>query len=195
MDERKYGKLVDFVHMLINQSYSEQSDLNLIDATCGNGFDTLFLCKLAGTKGHVKAFDIQPQAVERTTLLLNSNMDFVNYEIILDSHEFISKYLSSSIDAAIFNLGYLPFSDKTVTTKGDTTIKAMQSIIPLLKDNGKIFVTTYIAHDTGNEIHDLVKFFSSLDKTNYNVLHINIINKENTPPELFIIEKNEKMHD
>lgn len=192
MDERKYGKLVDFVHMLINQSYSGQSDLHFIDATCGNGFDTLFLSKLAGTKGHIKAFDIQPQAVERTTLLLNSNMEFINYEIILDSHEFIPKYISNKIDAAVFNLGYLPFSDKTVTTKGDITVNAIKNIIPLLKENGKIFITTYITHDTGNEIHDIFKFLSSLDKTNYNVLHINIINKENTPPELFIIEKIEK---
>lgn len=192
MDDIKYGKLVDFVHMLLKQSYNGQDNLNFIDATCGNGFDTLFLCKLAGINGHVKAFDIQYQAIERTTSLLNSNLEFNNYEIILDSHEFITKYISSKIDAAVFNLGYLPFSDKTVTTKGDTTATAIQNLIPYLKENGRIFITTYISHDTGDEIKEIFKFLSSLNKSKFNVLHINLINKENTPPELFIIEK---MHD
>lgn len=190
MDYIKYGKLVDFVHMLISQSYNGQGNLNFIDATCGNGFDTLFLCKLAGVNGHVKAFDIQQQAIERTTSLLNSNLEFKNYEIILDSHELIPKYISCNIDTVVFNLGYLPFSDKTVATKWDTTVAAIQNIMPYLKDNGKIFITTYITHDTGEEIKEIFKFLSSLDKSKFNVLHINLINKENTPPELFIIEKN-----
>ncbi len=69
MEDVKYGKLVDFVHMLIKQSYSGHENLNFIDATCGNGFDTLFLCRTAGENGHVKAFDIQEQAIERTRKL------------------------------------------------------------------------------------------------------------------------------
>ncbi len=190
MEDVKYGKLVDFVHMLIKQSYSGHENLNFIDATCGNGFDTLFLCRTAGENGHVKAFDIQEQAIERTRTLLSSNLDFVNYELIMDSHEFISNHLACNIDAAIFNLGYLPFSDKTITTKGDTTVKAVKGMIPYLNSGGRIFITTYITHDTGDEIKFIYNYLSSLDKSKYNVLHINLINKENTPPELFIIENN-----
>lgn len=190
MDEIKYGKLVDFVHMLIKQSYSGQNNLSFVDATCGNGFDTLFLCKMAGINGRVKAFDVQQHAIERTNSLLNSNMEFINYDIILESHEFIPRHLSGNIDAAVFNLGYLPFSDKAVTTKGETTVAAIENLIPYLKDNGRIYITTYITHDTGDEIKEIYKFLSVLDKSKYNVLHINLINKENTPPELFIIEKN-----
>ncbi|EFB74659.1 GNAT family N-acetyltransferase, partial [Subdoligranulum variabile] len=37
-----------------------------IDATCGNGHDTEFLCRLAGPQGRVLALDIQPRAVEAT---------------------------------------------------------------------------------------------------------------------------------
>lgn len=190
MEDVKYGKLVDFVHMLIKQSYAGNENLNFVDATCGNGFDTLFLCKTAGESGHVKAFDIQVQAIERTGTLLSSNLEFVNYELILDSHEFINKHLAGNIDAAIFNLGYLPFSDKTIATKGNTTVMAIQNLIPYLKTGGKIFITTYITHDTGDEIKVIYDYLSALDKSKYNVLHINLINKENTPPELFIIENN-----
>ena len=190
METIKYGKIVDFVHMLIKNSYFGQDNLQFVDATCGNGFDTLFLCNVAGSSGHVKAFDIQDQAIERTKKLLEDNIKFNNYEIIKDSHELISKYLTSNIDAAIFNLGYLPFSDKTITTKGDTTLSAIKSLLPYLKDTGRIYVTTYISHDIGNVIKEIHSFLSKLDKSKYNVLHVSIENKENSPPELYIVEKN-----
>ncbi len=190
MEETKYGKIVDFVHMLIKCSYFGQNNLQFIDATCGNGFDTLFLCNMAGSTGHVKAFDIQEQAIERTNSLLKDNIKLKNYEIIKDSHELISQYLTSNIDAAVFNLGYLPFSDKTIATKGDKTLSAIKNLLPHLKDNGRIYITTYILQDSGQEIKEIQSYLRTLDKSKYNVLHLSIENKENSPPELFIVEKN-----
>ena len=186
----KYGKIVNFVHMLINSSYSGKENINFVDATCGNGFDTLFLCKLAGSNGHVSAFDIQEQAIERTKNMLETNLDFVNYNLIKDSHEFINKYVKDELDAALFNLGYLPFSDKMVTTKPDTTVNAIANLLPILKPDGRIYITTYISHDTGHEIKEIHDMLINLDKSLYNVIHVSIINKENCPPELYIIEKN-----
>lgn len=186
----KYGKIVDFVHLLIKSSYEGLENANFVDATCGNGFDTLFLCKIAGSSGHVMAFDIQEQAIERTTLLLRANLDYNNYEVIKDSHELINQYLKDDIDVALFNLGYLPYSDKVVTTQPDTTVNAIQNLLPHLKSSGKIFITSYISHDTGHEIKEINEFLKNLNKTDYNVIHVKVINKENGPPELFIIEKN-----
>lgn len=186
----KYGKIVDFVHMLINCSYVGKDGINFVDATCGNGFDTLFLCKVAGLSGHVNAFDIQEQAIERTKTLLEANLDYKNYDIIKDSHEVINKYISDKVDAVLFNLGYLPFSDKKVTTKPETTVTAIKNLLPLLNKDGRIYITTYIYHDNGQEIKEINQFLMNLDKAKYNVIHIRIINKENYPPELFIIEKN-----
>ena len=37
-----------------------------IDATCGNGGDTAFLCRLVGKEGRVLGFDIQPEAIAST---------------------------------------------------------------------------------------------------------------------------------
>jgi 16S rRNA C1402 N4-methylase RsmH len=190
MNEVKYGKIVDFVHMLVRGSYEGRSGLNLVDATCGNGFDTLFLCSTADRSGHVTAFDIQDAAIERTSLLLNSNLDYVNYEIVKDSHEYASKYISGKIDAAVFNLGYLPFSDKKVTTEPETTCRALKNMLPMLSDEGRIYVTSYITHDTGKEINEVENMLSDLSRTMYNVVKVKVINKENNPPELFIIEKN-----
>ena len=192
MDNLKYGKIVEFVHLLITQSYLGKSDLNLVDATCGNGFDTLFLCSIAGQSGHVTAFDVQDQAVERTESLLSSNLSYKNFNIIKDSHEFINKYVSEKISACLFNLGYLPFSDKKITTNPVTTIKAIENLLPMLNDDGRIYITTYISHDSGHEIKEVNDFLINLNKSQYNVIHIRIINKEHFPPELFIVEKTEK---
>ena len=38
----------------------------VVDATMGNGHDTLFLCELVGEEGRVYAFDVQAQAVKNT---------------------------------------------------------------------------------------------------------------------------------
>ena len=117
-------------------------------------------------------------------------MDYNNYKIIKDSHEFIDKYLTDKIDVALFNLGYLPFSDKEVTTTPEVTVNAINKILSLLKDDGRVYITTYISHDSGKEIKEINQFLMNLNKKDYNVINVRIINKENTPPELFIIEKN-----
>lgn len=192
MNNIKYGKIVDFVHLLIKESYEGKSKLSFVDATCGNGFDALFLCKIAAESGQVTAFDIQEQAIERTTTLLETNLNFKNYIIIMDSHEVITQYLTGKIDAALFNLGYLPFSDKEVTTKPDVTINAIKNILSVLKDDGRVYITTYISHDNGREIKEINQFLKNLNKKEYNVIHMSLINKDNFPPELFVIEKMEK---
>lgn len=190
MQDIKYGKIVDLVHMLIKGSYLNKENLQFVDATCGNGFDTLFMCNIAGNTGKVIAFDIQEEAIERTNTLLKSNLEYKNYELIKDSHENINKYIKDEIDVCIFNLGYLPFSDKEVTTSPEVTCNAINNLLPILKKDGRIYITTYISHDNGHEIEIVKSFLVSLNNNGYNVIHTKIINKENFPPELFIIEKN-----
>lgn len=189
MDD-KYGKIVSFIHTLIKQSYGGIEQLNLVDATCGNGFDTLFLCNVAGRSGHVTGFDLQNDAIERTNDLLMKNLNFVNYKLINDSHEFINKYISSYIDVCVFNLGYLPLSDKAIKTNGETTISAIYNLLPLLNKNGRIYIAAYITHDSGHEKDKIIEFLSSLNNSKFNVLHIKLINKLNSPPEIFIVERN-----
>lgn len=193
MDETddKYGKIVSFIHSLIIQSYKDKKGLSLIDATCGNGFDTLFLCNVAGITGSVTAFDVQNDAINRTKILLENNLSFKNYKLINASHEFINKYVTNA-DVCIFNLGYLPFSDKKIKTNGESTVSAINNILPLLNENGRIYIASYLTHDNGEEYNKIMTFLSSMNNYSYNVLHIKLLNKNNNPPEIFIIEK---MHD
>lgn len=188
--DKKYGQISELTHFLMEASYFGKKNLRFVDLTCGNGYDTLFLSNLAGPSGSVTAFDIQAAAVERTKTLLQDNGKFKNYVIINDSHEFIGKYLTEKIDAAVFNLGYLPQYNKEIFTKPDTTICSLSSLIPYLKDSGRIYIAAYIAHDKGHEITKISEYLNKLSKKEYNVLQIKVINKENTPPELFIVEKN-----
>lgn len=190
MSYNEFGKIVDFIHFLIKNTFSEKNNLNFVDCTAGNGYDTLFLCQMAGKNGNVISFDIQNKAVERTKKLLLENLPYINYKIINDSHENIENYISNKIDCAIFNLGYLPYSDKSLKTEPDTTIKAINKLIPYLKKEGKIFIATYIKHDNGHEKKEIFEYLSTLNNKEFNIINMKILNKNNYPPEIFIIEKN-----
>ena len=190
MHNIKYGHIVDFVHFLIENSYKDKENLTLIDATAGNGLDTLFLCNLAKNNGFVYAFDIQEDAINRTKALLENN-PFANYKLIVDSHENVLEYIEDKdIDVALFNLGYLPNSDKKIRTSYNTTISAIQNIISRLSKNGRIYICAYILHDKGEEAFQIRDFLTILNKRDYNVIQIKLLNKENYPPEIYIIEKN-----
>lgn len=191
MQDIKYGKLVDFVHLLIDASYSSKKDICFIDATCGNGLDTLFLCKTANSNGIVKGFDIQKEAIERTNKLLKEEDVYENYELIHDSHENINKYLNTLIDCVVYNLGFLPNSSKEIKTNKDSTILSINNVLPLLKKDGRIFIIVYSLHDDGNEASALNEFVKNLDKNKYNVINQSLSNKHSSPPQLIIIENNE----
>lgn len=189
MSDIKYGKIVDLVHLLVKDAYKDKMDAVFVDATAGNGNDTLFLCQLAKNSGKVYAFDVQQLAIEHTKQLLNENMCH-NCEIIMDSHANIEKYVrEDKIDCVLFNLGYLPNSDKTVKTQYESTIQAIKIILNKLSDIGRIFISAYIGHDNGEEANHVLKYLETLNKKYYNVIQIKLINKSNSPPQIYIVEK------
>lgn len=80
-----------------------------IDATMGNGYDTQFLCEMAGETGKVWAFDIQEQALKATKERLEKHGLLAKAELILDSHTQMEQYVKpDSVDGIYFNFGYLP---------------------------------------------------------------------------------------
>src|SRR5690625_5302883 len=105
--------IIPYAHHLL-KSTVKQGD-TVVDATCGNGNDTLFLAELVGEAGHVYSFDIQAQAIETTKNVLKEHQ-YENVTYVHDSHAKIAEYIPSEllgqIGGAIFNLGYLPRSDK-----------------------------------------------------------------------------------
>ena len=164
----------------------------VIDATMGNGNDTLFLAQLVGEHGHVYAFDIQEKAIKNTQQKLTENQCTEQTTLHLKGHEHIENLipLDEVISAAIFNLGYLPKSDKSIVTKEDTTIKALIAILNRLKSKGRIILVVYDGHEEGKiEKREVLKFLANLPQEMYSVLSYQFINQRNNPPSLICIEK------
>jgi len=162
----------------------------VVDATAGNGKDTLFLAKLVGDNGKVYAFDIQEIAIHKTRELIYANNMIHRVFLINDGHENIKKHIGVKIKAAVFNLGYLPGGDHSIGTRKDTTIMAVQNTLDLLQKNGVVIIVIYHGGDTGFEERDaLLQYVAKLDGVKFTVMKTEFINQVNYPPILLCIEK------
>lgn len=161
-----------------------------LDGTAGNGRDTLFLAQLVGGNGKVWAFDIQAQALSNTAGLLRENGVEERVELIAASHADLADYVREPLDAAMFNFGYLPGGDKTVTTKADSSVRAMQAAAALLAEGGLLTAVVYSGHLTGlAEAAAIEQWAAALPQEQYQVLHYRFTNQRNHPPQLLAIEK------
>ncbi|MBM7706914.1 ubiquinone/menaquinone biosynthesis C-methylase UbiE [Chryseomicrobium aureum] len=161
----------------------------VVDATAGNGHDTLFLAKLVTPSGKVVAFDIQQTAVESTKQRLSS-AGVEHAEVILAGHERMEEFISQDVRAVVFNLGYLPGADHTVTTESSKTIQAIEAALRLLVVKGRIVLVIYHGHQTGKiERSAVLDFVATLPQEQYQVLHSAFLNQQNSPPELVVIER------
>ncbi|WP_096551626.1 class I SAM-dependent methyltransferase [Ureibacillus thermosphaericus] len=167
-----------------------------VDATAGNGHDTLFLANLVGETGFVYAFDIQQQAVDVTIQRLKENGLEHRARVILDGHEQLTKYVQEEVAGAIFNLGYLPGGNHDIITKGETTISAIEQLLSLLKIGGMIVLVIYHGHEGGKEERDaVIEFVKSLPQKYVHVLRYEFINQKNDPPFIIALEKMKKLPD
>lgn len=183
-------RATSFVQYILREKIKEGNVV--IDATMGNGNDTLFLAELVGLKGMVFAFDIQSVALESTKNKISSNkLDNYNIKLINDSHENIDKYIMGTVDAAMFNLGYLPKGDHSIITKASSTIKSILSILSILKPGGIISIIIYYGHDGGKgEKDEVLNFLQKLSQEDVTVMQCNYTNHDNNPPIIIFIEKN-----
>lgn len=165
-----------------------------IDATAGNGHDTRYIAELVGEQGHVYAFDIQEEALRKTSERLG---EFRNRAtLILDGHQHVLNYVTREISGAIFNLGYLPGSDHSVVTKGETTLQAIEGILKQLKIGGLIVLVVYHGHEGGKEERDAVMdYVASLPQTHADVMKYEFLNQVNHPPFIVAIEKKKELVD
>ncbi|MGM8216539.1 class I SAM-dependent methyltransferase [Bacillaceae bacterium W0354] len=145
-------QIIPFAHDLLRQSV-HSGDV-VVDATLGNGHDSLWLSELVGHTGKVMAFDIQEQAIKQSKALFQAK-GITNVECILAGHEHAKDELNKRhitvIDGAIFNLGYLPGSNKQITTTGKTTIEAIDQLFQMLKKERYITLVVYPGHEEGNK--------------------------------------------
>lgn len=155
-----------------------------IDATAGNGNDTLLLCELVGEKGKVLAFDIQKEALANTKERLSAHKVEKRAELILDSHTQMEKYAkSNTVSCIVFNFGYLPGGDHTLATRKDTSIQAIHAGLDLLKKGGMMSLCIYSGGDSGFEERDaLLQELKTLNGKEYLVIVSSYYNRPNNPP-------------
>jgi hypothetical protein len=204
-------RITERVHQLI-QPYIQVGDV-VIDATMGNGNDTLFLAKSVGIHGLVLSFDIQKQAIEATRDKLIENqydmpfliqkdeqfkkmpseegiylMNYSHEKIDLIPIEHFAK--EQKISCIIFNFGYLPGGDKTITSHSHVSIEAIKKSLRLVKEKGIVSLVTYPGHAEG-QIEDLAieHFLSGLSSKCFEILKISYVNRSERAPKQYLIYK------
>ena len=104
----------------------------VVDATMGNGADTLFLAKLVGDTGRVYAFDVQKEALENTRARLEEAGVGERAVLLLAGHETMREHVKEAPQAVMFNLGWLPGAAHAVTTYTHTTLEAVNAAIEMV---------------------------------------------------------------
>jgi hypothetical protein len=173
-------RLLDLQKQLILSHLGEGD--TAVDFTMGNGYDTEFLSKTVGERGRVYAFDIQEQAVASTAAHLRESGCPQNYTLIRASHHTVKDYVKEPIKAGMFNLGYLPGGDKSITTMRVTTMPAIEAAIDLLGPKSILSVAIYPGHEEGDAEGKMVsEYLSTLDRFRVSVAQIKIINSPTSP--------------
>jgi len=162
-----------------------------IDATAGNGNDTLVLCELVSENGKVFAFDIQEKAVENTKRRLLEHGVLKRAEVLLESHVNMGNYVEeNSVSCIVFNFGYLPGGDHSLATREDTSIAAILEGLRLLKKGGMMSLCIYSGGDSGFKERDaILSELKKLDGKRYLVIVSEYYNRPNNPPILAMVIK------
>lgn len=179
-----------FSHSLLEEIL--QPGDHVIDATMGNGYDTVFMAEKIGQTGHVYSFDIQKEALLATKNKLTEQNLLDRTSLFLQGHETLGTVIDKTqpIKASIFNLGYLPKSDKSIITLPETTRTAMEEILQRLVPRGRMILVVYYGHAGGEKELDMVQnYCQTLPQEKYNVLNYQFINQKNNPPILYCVEK------
>ncbi len=146
-------RLTKQVHALLTGVLRE-GDI-AVDATMGNGHDTVFLSQLLGPTGHVFAFDVQPDALRATAGRLAASACGDNVTLTCACHSAMGAHIPVAyhgiVTAVVLNLGYLPGSDRSVMTRSETTVRAIRVGFELLRVGGILTVLAYPGHSGGPE--------------------------------------------
>jgi hypothetical protein len=169
---------------------------HVIDATCGNGKDTLFLAQnvLTPTSGKVIGYDIQESAINKTRSYLQSHLPPLLFRRVILRQQCHSQIATiddlSKVNIVVYNLGYCPGGDTSITTTTSTTISSLKSVAEKIQRGGLISVCCYGGHLEGKKEADMVKVWSSsLPKKEWRVVHVLWRNVSLKAPFLVLIQK------
>jgi SAM-dependent methyltransferase len=162
----------------------------VIDATCGNGHDTLALAERTGSNGRVWGFDIQEQAIAETGRRLSEAGLADRVTLVHAGHEEMAQHLNGPVKLVLFNLGYLPGGDRRVITRPATTGIALDQTLKLLAVGGIVIVTVYPGHEGGGaEQKSVDDWANALDPREYHSWRMGQVNVVSDAPYTLLVQK------
>jgi hypothetical protein len=158
----------------------------VIDATCGQGFDSEVLAQLLPKR--IYLFDIQREAIVATQQRLRTQPIELQFHQVC--HSAIAEYVAkNSVKLIVYNLGYLPGGNKQVTTQADTTVQSVRCALDLLQEGGAISITCYPGHEQGAiEENALLQFCERLSPQDWNICWHRFLNRR-AAPSLLLLQK------
>ncbi len=180
----------DLLHTILRGQIHE-GDI-AIDATAGNGHDTLFLAREVGDNGRIVAFDIQDAATSATRRKLEGENLAHRVSLHCASHCGIASHAEpGSVRVIIFNLGYLPGADRKIATETAGTLEALGASVPLLQPGGILAAVCYPGHAEGAVESEAVEnFFHSLP--NHRVARYSLVATRGPAPFLLLARNGRK---
>ncbi|MGN0628027.1 MAG: class I SAM-dependent methyltransferase [Oscillospiraceae bacterium] len=181
---------IDIVHKML-KARIKPGDF-CIDATAGNGHDTVFLCELVGSGGKVLAMDIQQSAVDSTRENLAEHGFSELAEVICMSHSEMDRLAAhESADCVVFNFGWLPGGDHDIFTRAETSVPAIEKAIDILKPGGLLSLCLYYGRNNGYSERDaILEYLAGLDSRRYAVMKCDFLNRKNDPPfPIFVVKE------
>ena len=146
-----------------------------IDATIGNGKDSMFFLNQNVRK--VYGFEIQEDILEKT----KEHVADVRWIPILEGHEKMMNYVHEEVDAILFNFGYCPNGNETITTLPSTSLEAVKQALMLLKRKGRLVLVLY-PHQYGNEEQETIEsYLETLSQHDFQIYKIQALNVKQMP--------------
>lgn len=187
-----FPRILDVAKDLVDDALAPGA--TAVDATVGNGHDTVFLARAVGPTGRVLGFDVQAAAIQAARGRLAEAGVADRVTLIQDGHQHMGQHLQAAgvdeVDAVMFNLGYLPGGDKSLITRPDSTLDALEHALRWVRPGGRITVVLYVGHRGGAaEARAVTTWAEALDQQQIQVLAYRFINRRNDPPRLLAFER------
>ena len=180
--------ILAFAHDLLRRALRPGD--RAIDATAGNGHDTVLLAQCVGEQGQVYAFDVQASALAATQARLQQAGLLNRVTLIADSHAQLQHHVPPGVQATVFNLGYLPGSDKAIVTQAHSTIAALEQALDLLQRGGVLVMVVYGGHPGADAERTAVEQWAqTLDVKRAQILRYQLVNQPGQPPYVLALEK------
>jgi predicted methyltransferase len=162
----------------------------VVDATMGNGHDTVWLANCVGSTGRVFGFDVQSAALAATSKRVRG---LPQVTLFPHGHEHLADHLPQAakhhLAAVMFNLGYLPGAPKAIATDAATTLAGLGQALDFLRVGGLVSLVLYPGHPGGAHEADAVRAYIQTLPTVFAATQCVRINALGAPPELCLVER------